>query len=119
MRRDLRDFLRDVLDHIGRIEGFLAGKDLATFSDDLECKQAVYWSLFTICEAMTVIARLDPEAAATITDIRDIRILRNLLAHSYFAVNDDYVWDTCRTDLGPLRARCKLCWTHSNAAAHC
>ena len=104
MPRDHAGFPADILEHISNIEEFLAGKDVEAFTNDKQCRQSVYWSLFAISEAVTEVLRQDPALEIDITDHRDIRSARNLLAHGYFAVNPVRIWDTCTNSLPVLRA---------------
>ena len=104
MPRDVKDFLADILEHIANIDGFLTGKDLATFESDKQLRQSVYWSLFAIAEAVTESLRRDPSLMRDISEHRDIRSARNVLAHSYFAINDERIWDTCQNSLPVLKA---------------
>lgn len=104
MPRKIREFLADILEHIANIDEFLASKDEQSFASDKQCLQSVYWSLFTISEAVTELLRQDASLSREISEHRDIRTVRNLLAHSYFAIKPDRVWDTCKNSLPILKS---------------
>jgi uncharacterized protein with HEPN domain len=104
MPRDVTLFLDDILEHISYIEGFLLGLDCEIFEDELQLRQSVYWSLFSISEAVTEVLRQEPALDDEISEHRDIKSMRNVLAHSYFALNPRRVWDTCESSLPVLKA---------------
>jgi uncharacterized protein with HEPN domain len=85
----------------------------ADFVDDKRTQQAVIMSLIIIGEAATKV--IDNYAYFTLAydqvPWRNIRGMRNRIAHGYFDINLDVVWDTVQTAspelLGQLAVVCE------------
>jgi uncharacterized protein with HEPN domain len=85
---------------------FIDGLDKDDFLADKRTQNAVIMSLIIIGEAAgTVIARY-PDFVARHAEIpwRVMRGMRNRIAHGYFEVDLEVVWDTARTALPQLLA---------------
>ncbi|NOT30705.1 MAG: DUF86 domain-containing protein [Planctomycetes bacterium] len=91
-------FLRDMLEGAAKIERFTAGKDLAGFAADAMAYDAVIRNLELLGEAAKnipeEIRRRYPQV-----DWRSIAGLRDVLAHSYFALDDATLWRIIREDV--------------------
>lgn len=100
--------LEDWLDHIRQAAGeaieFTAGTDREGFSRDRRTQQAVTMSLVIIGEAATKIMDACPEYANAHPEVpwRAMRGMRNRIAHGYFEIDLDLVWDTVATALPDL-----------------
>jgi uncharacterized protein with HEPN domain len=97
--------LRDVLAAADSISRATAG---LTFQDyqRIELLQAGVERWFEkIGEALRRLERADPDTAAKIPGLRDVVDFRNLLAHGYDMVRDDYVWRYAAEYLPELSAR--------------
>lgn len=101
-RHDPGNCLRDILDNIGRIEGYVAGTDRATVEANGQARDAIERCLERICEAAF---RLGDRAAELLPGQPwpDIRGLGNWLRHAYDRVSFDVIWDTVRNDLPRLK----------------
>jgi uncharacterized protein with HEPN domain len=97
--------LPDYLDHMRQAAkdacGFVEGMDKAVFLEDKRTQQAVVMSLIILGEAATKVmdsyagfAKAHPEVPW--------RGMRNRIAHGYFDINLDVVWDTVQTALPEL-----------------
>ncbi|MCW0183313.1 MAG: DUF86 domain-containing protein [Zavarzinia sp.] len=102
------DRLADYLDHMTQAArdavAFIEGMTRETFRDDRRTQRAVVMSLVIIGEAATkVMGAYGPfvEANAEIP-WRSMRGMRNRIAHGYFDINLDVVWDTVRIALPEL-----------------
>ena len=103
--------LDDYLSHIRQaatdaitfVEG--VGKD--EFLEDRRTQQAVIMSLIIIGEASTKIMDQYPDFAAAHSQVpwRSMRGMRNRIAHGYFDINLDVVWDTIQSALPDLLER--------------
>ena len=100
--------LPDYLDHIRQAAtdacGFVEGLTKEEFLADKRTQQAVIMSLIIIGEAATKVMdgyaefiRVHPEVPW-----RNMRGMRNRIAHGYFDINLDIVWDTVQTALPAL-----------------
>jgi uncharacterized protein with HEPN domain len=74
---------------------------------DKRTQQAVIMNLIVIGEAATKIMEADPAFTNTQSDIpwRSMRGMRNRIAHGYFDINLEVVWDTVQTALPTLLAK--------------
>ena len=103
--------LPDYLDHIRRAAedacGFVDGLGKEDFLADRRTQSAVVMSLVVIGEAATKVMDRYPEFADRHPDVpwRSMRGMRNRIAHGYFEINLDVVWDTVQTALPELLSR--------------
>jgi uncharacterized protein with HEPN domain len=103
MRRDeLR--LRDILEHINSALLAVAGKLRSDFDADPILQKAVQYDLLTIGEATSNISE---ELRTKYSQVpwKAISGIRTILAHQYFSIDLDIVWQTATSDLAPLRAQ--------------
>jgi uncharacterized protein with HEPN domain len=100
--------LADYLDHMRQAAtdacGFVAGLAKDDFLEDKRTQQAVIMSLIIIGEAATKVMDAYAEFAQAHPEVpwRNMRGMRNRIAHGYFKVNLDVVWDTVQTALPEL-----------------
>ncbi len=100
--------LSDYLDHIRQAAmdacGFAEGLSKDDFLTDKRTQQAVVMSLVIVGEAATQVMDRHPEFIQAHSQVpwRSMRGMRNRIAHGYFAINLDVVWDTVQTALPEL-----------------
>jgi uncharacterized protein with HEPN domain len=100
--------LLDYLDHMHQaaIEAcsFVEGLAKDDFLEDRRTQQAVIMSLIIIGEAVTKVMDGYAEFTQKHTQVpwRSMRGMRNRIAHGYFDINLDVVWDTVQTALPEL-----------------
>lgn len=100
--------LPDYVGHMQRAAmdacGFVAGMTRAAFERDKRTQQAVIMSLVIIGEAATKVMDADAEFAQAHPQVpwREMRGMRNRMAHGYFDIDLDVVWDTVQTALPDL-----------------
>ena len=100
--------LGDYLEHMRQAASdalvFVEGLSKEEFVDDKRTQQAVIMSLVIIGEAATKIMDRFPEFAAqnTQTPWRSMRGMRKRIAHGYFDINLDVVWETVQVALPEL-----------------
>ncbi len=102
----LRDYVAHILDAIGRIQDYVAGLSREDFELDQLRQDGVIRNLEVIGEASHNVASRHPEFAAAHPGL-ELAVayrMRNALAHGYFSVNLDTVWDTIEQDLPDLAA---------------
>lgn len=100
--------LADYLDHMQQAAtdacAFVEGMGKADFMEDKRTQQAIIMSLIIIGEAATKVM----DSHATFTQAhpevpwRSMRGMRNRIAHGYFDINLDVVWETVQTALPAL-----------------
>jgi uncharacterized protein with HEPN domain len=102
------DRLPDYLEHIRQAASdacsFAGGLSKADFLADKRTQQAVIMNLIIIGEAATKVMNQYPEFVNRHPEIpwRSMRGMRNRIAHGYFDINLDVVWDTVQTALPGL-----------------
>ncbi|MER1940064.1 DUF86 domain-containing protein [Castellaniella sp. FW104-16D08] len=100
--------LPDYLDHIRQAAtdacGFVQGSSKEEFLRDKRTQQAVIMSLVIIGEAVTKVMDGYPEFVQMHENVpwRNIRGMRNRIAHGYFDISLDIVWETVQTALPEL-----------------
>ncbi len=100
--------LRDYLGHIRQAAtdacSFVQGLDKNGFLSDRRTQQAVIMSLIVIGEAAAKLmdSHADYTEAHPHVPWRSMRGMRNRIAHGYFDINLDVVWDTVQTALPDL-----------------
>jgi uncharacterized protein with HEPN domain len=95
-------FLRDILDSISAIESFLDGIDREEFAADRKTFSATIRELEIIGEAS---GKIPDDIKSKNPDIpwRMLKDFRNVLAHHYFGINVDIVWDIVQRKLPDLK----------------
>lgn len=100
--------LTDYLDHMRQAASdacsFVEGLSKEDFLADRRTQQAVIMSLIIIGEAATKVMDGYAEFANQHRQVpwRSMRGMRNRIAHGYFDINLDVVWDTVQTALPEL-----------------
>jgi len=100
--------LLDYLDHMSKAAtdacAFVKGLAQEDFLQDTRTQQAVTMSLIVIGEAATKIIDQYPEFVVAQSQIpwRSMRGMRNRIAHGYFEIDLDVVWETVQTALPTL-----------------
>jgi uncharacterized protein with HEPN domain len=106
MSRDPRLRLEDVIDACDRIESHIAGLTSDLFEIDRKTQDAVIRVFEIIGEAVKSIPeeirQLEPDIPW-----RQIAGFRDVLAHSYFAVDPSIVWSAATRKTPDLRPACQ------------
>ena len=98
--------LRDIVENIARIDGYVAGMDFGAFAADAKTVDAVERCLQRITEA---VIKIGPERMAAIspqTPVDAVRGLGNALRHDYDGVDLEVIWTTIRESLPALSEDC-------------
>jgi uncharacterized protein with HEPN domain len=102
MSRNLTLYFDDILSSIDKIQRYTAGMTRETFVADERTFDAVARNLQIIGEAVKNIPTEMRDQYSQI-EWRKIAGLRDILAHTYFAVEDEIIWDIVQTKLADLR----------------
>jgi len=100
--------LPDYLEHIREAAAtacvYVEGMSKADFLADTRTQQAVVMNLIIIGEAATKLLQDHSGFTGRHADIpwRSMKGMRNRIAHGYFEINLDVVWDTVQTALPAL-----------------
>jgi uncharacterized protein with HEPN domain len=95
-------YLLDMLDSINAIEQFVVSFDNDTFVRDRKTYSATLRELEVIGEAGGKISD-DLKSRHPEIDWRTLKDFRNVLAHEYFGVNSEIVWDVVVNKLPVLK----------------
>ena len=105
----IKNRLSDYIDHIQQAAadalGFVEGMAKDSFLEDKRTQQAVIMSLIIIGEAATKVMDDYVEFTQTHSEVpwRSMRNMRNRVAHGYFDINLDVVWNTIQQWLPELQ----------------
>ena len=101
MSRDARLYLIDVQDACARIVHHRARMPREVFFANDLARDAVLWNLLVLGEAAKQVPETIRVANPTI-EWRKIAGFRDVLAHGYFGIDDDILWDVIDTKIPPL-----------------
>jgi uncharacterized protein with HEPN domain len=103
MSRDYKVYLEDILEAAEKIERYLQDvNDLEIFRQNDLLIDAVIHNLFVIGEA---VKHIPPDVRAKYPEIEWRRIagLRDVIAHMYFGIKLEIIWDSATNKLPELR----------------
>ena len=99
--RDPRLYLSDILDSRNAIQEFVKGLSFEEFCRDRKTCSAVIREFEIIGEAVGKISDTLKQKHPNI-EWQDMKDFRNLLAHEYFGIDLEIVWNIIRDDLPAL-----------------
>ena len=102
-KRQLEDYLQDILDAIAAIEQFTSNIEFAMFSQNLEKVFAVSRAIEIIGEA---VKRVPDPVRNQYPDIpwRDMAGMRDKLLHDYFNAEVEIIWKAVQEDIPLLKS---------------
>lgn len=102
MKRDLLDYIADILTATEEVEGFTQGMDFEIFVRDRKTINAVIRSLEVMGEAAK---KIPEEVRRRYPDIPWKRIagMRDKLIHEYHGVDLEIVWAMVKEELPPIK----------------
>jgi uncharacterized protein with HEPN domain len=92
MSRDWRLFWRDATECCRKIQRYTVGMDRAAFEVDGRTYDAVLRNLELIGEAVKHLPQ-EARSLAPQVEWKEIAGMREILAHAYFGIDNDIVWD--------------------------
>ena len=102
MSRDWTFFLEDIQESCSRVVRYTQGMTFEQFKADDKTYDAVIRNLEIIGEAAK---RLPDDVRTMMPDIEWSKAtgLRNIVAHAYFGVSDEIVWDVVQNKIRPMQ----------------
>lgn len=100
----LPDYLRHIQEAAEQTLAYIAGMELAAFQADRRTQQAVLFNFVILGEASAKVMDAYPDFVATHPAVpwRSIRNMRNRVAHGYFKIDYELLWDTMEAALPAL-----------------
>lgn len=100
----VQTYLSHMAEAISLARSFTEGMPKIDFMADRKTQQAVILNLIVLGEAATKLAAEAPEFVAAHPSVpwRQMRGMRNRMAHGYFEIDLDVVWETVQTSLPEL-----------------
>lgn len=97
-------YISQMLDAATTACSYVEGYDKDDFLADQRTQQAVMMNVLIIAEVATKIAQNYPDFAAANPNVpwSSMRNMRNRIAHGYFEIDFEVVWETVTSSLPPL-----------------
>lgn len=92
----------DIVEAIERIETYTNKMDYAQFLDDRMVQDAVIRNLEIIGEAASHVPE-EVRKQHSMVPWSEMKVLRNIVAHEYFRVDEEVIWTTIQADLMPVK----------------
>jgi uncharacterized protein with HEPN domain len=106
MPRDYKFFLDDILESIIKIEGYKKGISFSHLTENQLILDAILYNLQVIGEAAKHIPE-DVRNKYTDVEWRKIAGLRDIVAHEYFGISLEIIWDVLENKLPALSSAIK------------
>jgi uncharacterized protein with HEPN domain len=92
----------DIIQSLDKIESYIDGLDAVRFSEDGLIQDAVVRNIEVIGEAAK---NIPDDICTSHSDIawREMKAMRDVIAHGYFNIKPDIVWRVASVELPPLR----------------
>jgi uncharacterized protein with HEPN domain len=101
------DYLEHMVEAIRLVHGYIDGLSREEFFTDKKTQQAIVLNILILGEAATQVGNEYPEWSDQHPEVpwRAMRGMRNRLAHGYFDINLEVVWDTVQLSLAELEEK--------------
>lgn len=99
-------FIKDIISSICKIREYIEDMSLDDFSQDQKTVDAVLRNLEIIGEAAS---KIPDEIIKQEADIpwKQVKNFRNIVAHKYWEIDFDMVWEIITDELKPLKEACE------------
>lgn len=114
--RDWRLYAEDIIEACGKVRRYVAGMTYETFASDERTRDAVMRNIEIIGEAAKNIPD-DVASSAPEIEWRNVRGMRDVLAHAYFGASLEIVWATATSRMDTLEAAVRKMLDDSGSAS--
>jgi len=102
LKRESKAYLEDILEAIRRVKEYTSSLELEDLSEGTIETDATLRNLEIIGEAVSQLPE-DFKKKFPQVPWRDIKDFRNVVAHHYFKINLERIWDIIQNQLDPLK----------------
>jgi uncharacterized protein with HEPN domain len=114
-KRDWRLYAEDIIQACGKVRRFVAGMTYQSFAGDERTQDAVMRNIEIIGEAAKNIPD-DVATGAPEIEWRNVRGMRDILAHGYFSTSLKIVWTTATTRMDEIEAAVRKLLGHPSGS---
>lgn len=107
MQPETRKYLYDVCRACESLLEFIRDKSLDDYNADLLLRSGVERQLMIVGEALNQAEKIAPDLPQTISNIRQIINLRNVIVHGYATVENETIWGIVQEDVLSLHQQVK------------
>ena len=104
--RDYKLYIHDIIEASEKIINYVKDLNSEKFKEDTKTYDSVLHNLMVIGEAANKIPE-DFKQKHLEIDWRAIIGMRNIIAHGYFTIDSDIIWDTIQKDIPELLSKFK------------
>ena len=108
MQLESKKLLEDIRQACEHILEFIEDRTLSDYTNDTLLRSGVERQFEIIGEALSRLARAEPDVINQISYYKRIISFRNVLSHGYDAVEDPVVWDVATKDLPVLYEQVRI-----------
>ena len=105
MQPETQKYLYDIRQACEALLDFIRDKSLQDYNDDLLLRSGVERQLMIIGEALNQAYKIDPALSETLSNIREIINLRNVIVHGYAFLENETIWGILEDDLPQIIQR--------------
>lgn len=103
MPRERALLLHDAVVACDRVTEYVRDLDAGAFVRDLRTYDAVVRNLEVVGEALRQLRQFYPDTAEGVLNLPRIVAMRHVLAHSYFSLDDEIIWQAASEEIPRLR----------------
>lgn len=96
-------YVWDALEAAKTLQEFTSGRSLNDYLSDRMLRAAVERQFEIVGEALAALRRLDPAVAARVPELPKVVAFRNIIAHLYYDIDHEKVWENVEKHLPGLK----------------
>jgi len=108
MQPEIRKYLYDICQASETLLDFIQDKSLQDYNAEPLLRSGVERQLMIIGEALNQAYKLEPALSESVSNIREIINLRNVIVHGYAIVENETIWGIIENDLPRLKKEVQM-----------